>query len=273
MSTLAENPNDYKALQQAVILMDSPSITSKLADLLGTPVEAVLRRLSKSNQEKVGQVVTSALHKAADAALWTMQDKPGSGASTVMHKLGAAASGAVGGFFGFSTVLVEVPLAITIMMRAVADVARSEGFSLADLQTRAQCVQIFGMESGSTGTPGHQYYAMKELLKQIIGMTAAEVTANISAKGINGTTAQEAASLLAKLIEAVAARFGVVITEKVAAQIVPVLGALAGATINTLFTDHYQDMSKAVFTIRRLENKYGEEQIKVAMSAMAPKKL
>jgi hypothetical protein len=271
MYTFAENPNDYKALQHAVTLMNSPSLTSKLADMIGTPVEAVLGKLSKSNREKVGQVVTNALHKAADAALWTMEDKPGSSASTVMHKIGAAASGALGGFFGFSTVLIEVPFAITIMMRAVADVARSEGFSLADFQTRAECVQIFGMESGSTATPGHQYYAMKEMLKQIIGLTATEITANISAKSFNGVTAQETASLLAKLIEAVAARFGVVITEKVAAQIVPVVGAVAGATINALFTDHYQDMAKAFFTIKRLEKKYGEEQVKVAISAMTPK--
>ncbi|PUV03863.1 peptidase, partial [Acinetobacter baumannii] len=67
---------------------------------------------------------------------------------------------------------------------------------------------------------------------------------------------------LASLIEKVATRFGIVITEKMAAQAAPVIGALAGATLNTMFTDYYQDMARGHFIVKRLERKYGDELIK-----------
>ena len=67
---------------------------------------------------------------------------------------------------------------------------------------------------------------------------------------------------MAELIEKVAARFGVVITEKFAAQAVPVIGAVTGAGINTMFIDFYQDMALGHFTIKRLEQKYGFDHIK-----------
>lgn len=264
MTTLASNKTDHDALVHAIALLNSPSLTAKLADLAGAPLEAMLRKLSPEMRAKVNGTVAEALGKAADAALWTMDDAPGSGASTVLHKLGAAASGAIGGFFGFAALLVEIPVSITIMMRAVADVARAEGFSLADDDTRAGCVQIFGMESGKAHVPGHQYFAAKEALRQIMGLTAAE----LSATAARNFTTQEAAGWLVKLVEAVAARLGVAITEKVAAQLVPVIGAVTGAAINALFTDHYQDMAKAHFTLKRLDRKYGEAALKEALAAL-----
>ncbi len=73
----------------------------------------------------------------------------------------------------------------------------------------------------------------------------------------------QTAKWLAEIIEKVAARFGVVITNKFAAQVVPVIGAVTGATINALFTDFYQDMARGHFIIKRLEQKYGFENVKV----------
>ncbi len=51
----------------------------------------------------------------------------------------------------------------------------------------------------------------------------------------------------------IAARFGIVVSEKVAAQAVPILGAVGGAAVNTVFMNHFQSTARAHFTIRRLE--------------------
>lgn len=48
---------------------------------------------------------------------------------------------------------------------------------------------------------------------------------------------------------------------KAAAQAVPAIGAVGGAAINTLFIDHFQDMAKGHFIVRKLERKYGENAI------------
>ncbi|MBJ7311149.1 EcsC family protein [Rugamonas sp. CCM 8940] len=257
------NRDDLAALRRAVRLLNTPSLTVKLAELVGAPLEWGLAKLSATLRGKINQGVNSALHKAADAALWSMADRPHAAASPRLHKLGAAASGALGGFFGFSALLVELPLSTTIMMRAVADVARAEGFSLSSLEVKIECVQVFalGGNAGPEVAGDAGYYAARTALNRMLNLTAAELAAIAAEKGAAGFGAREGAALLARAIDAVAARFGVVITEKMAAQIVPVLGALAGATVNTLFTDYYQDMAGGHFTLRRLELRYGEADI------------
>jgi hypothetical protein len=52
------------------------------------------------------------------------------------------------------------------------------------------------------------------------------------------------------------------VSEKVFVQSVPVIGALGGATINLLFVDHFQDVARGHFTVRRLERKYGKKKVK-----------
>jgi hypothetical protein len=60
----------------------------------------------------------------------------------------------------------------------------------------------------------------------------------------------------------VASRFGVILTDKMAAEMIPILGALGGALINLLFISHFQSAAQGHFIVRRLERKYGEEPVK-----------
>jgi hypothetical protein len=43
---------------------------------------------------------------------------------------------------------------------------------------------------------------------------------------------------------------------------IPILGAVGGASINLLFINHFQAAARGHFTVRRLERKYGEELVK-----------
>jgi len=61
----------------------------------------------------------------------------------------------------------------------------------------------------------------------------------------------------------IASRFGVVVS-KVAAQAVPVLGAISGAAINALFVGHFQTLAWGHFTVRRLERIYGNGTVRMA---------
>ena len=65
-----------------------------------------------------------------------------------------------------------------------------------------------------------------------------------------------------RLIAQLATRFGVNVSEKAAAQAVPVIGAAGGAVINVLFIDHFQDMARGHFTVRKLERIYSSERIR-----------
>jgi EcsC protein family len=51
------------------------------------------------------------------------------------------------------------------------------------------------------------------------------------------------------------------VSEKLAAQAVPMIGAVGGALINSIFIDHFQAMARGHFIIRRLERTYDPERI------------
>ena len=57
--------------------------------------------------------------------------------------------------------------------------------------------------------------------------------------------------MLVRFITLVASRFGVVLTQKFAAQALPLVGALGGASVNYVFIEHFQDMAQGHFTVRK----------------------
>ena len=71
--------------------------------------------------------------------------------------------------------------------------------------------------------------------------------------------AEESAPILVRLITKISQRFGIQITQKAAAQAIPAIGAVTGAIINTIFIDHFQDMARGHFIVRKLERAYGKE--------------
>jgi EcsC family protein len=54
------------------------------------------------------------------------------------------------------------------------------------------------------------------------------------------------------------------VTQKLAAQAVPVIGALGGAAVNYAFIDRFQEVARAHFVVRRLERCYGKSAVRAA---------
>jgi hypothetical protein len=69
--------------------------------------------------------------------------------------------------------------------------------------------------------------------------------------------------------DAVTSRFGVVVTQKVAAQTVPVVGALGGAAVNYAFIELFQEVARGHFTGRRLERVYGKDVVRIEYGRLA----
>ena len=76
--------------------------------------------------------------------------------------------------------------------------------------------------------------------------------------------AAEGGPILASLVSAISTRFGVAVSQKMAAMAVPLIGAAGAATINLLFMAHFQEMARGHFTVRHLERKYGETEVREA---------
>lgn len=100
---IQDHPQDYSDLKRAVGLLESPSLTARLSGLLGSPIESAVKALPAVVAQKINGAVVAALHSSADAALWSLDNQPKKQASPRLHKLYAAASGALGGAFGFAS--------------------------------------------------------------------------------------------------------------------------------------------------------------------------
>lgn len=247
--------SDREALRAAARLLETPGFVARLADFVGMPIEAVLRRLPAATTEMVRQSVTTALSKCLDAALFGINRDWKLFRSERFTKLAVAATGATGGAFGLAALPVELPVTTSVMLRSIAEIARSEGENPQSPEGRIACLEVLalGGRSPSDDQSDIGYFAVRAALAQ-------EVSAAI--RFLNAAADRQSAPVLVRLIEAVAARFGMVVSEKVAAGAIPVIGAVGGATVNALFMDHYQDMAHGHFAIRRLERKYGTDLVR-----------
>lgn len=256
---------DLNELKAAKLLLENPGLAARMSDFIGGPIEKGLERLPEGWTQKVNDATKAALMKAADAAVFTMDSKPGTDSSDKWHKVGAAISGGVGGFFGVAAIAVELPVSTTIMMRSVIDIARSHGENIQSEEAKMQCLQVFALGGRSKSDDGAEsgYYAVRSALAGLISdavkYTSSKVATETAQKMTAQTTSAESIPVLVKLINVIAQRFGITVSEKVVAQAIPVIGAAGGAIINTMFIDHYQDMANGHFTIRKLERKYGRE--------------
>lgn len=247
---------DKRELQVAKNLLENPGLAAKLTNLIGIPIEKGLGLLPDNWNKNIGEVTQTALLKASDAAIFTMKDIPGEASSNIWHKLGVAVSGGVGGFFGITAMAVELPISTSIMLRSIADIARSEGETITNIETKLACLEVFALGGNSKSDDGTEsgYYAVRAALAKSVA-DASEFIAN-------KTLTEEGAPLLIRFIAKIAERFGIQVTEKAAAQAIPAIGAAGGAIINTIFMDHFQDMARGHFLVRKLERKHGKETIK-----------
>jgi EcsC protein family len=248
-------PDDLIALKSAVRLLEHPSLAARLTNLAGKPVELIGLALPAPVSRAITAATSKSLEAALQVALRTMPQKPFA-RSQLLHKALATASGAAGGAFGFVSLPVELPVSTVIMLRSIADIARSEGEDLADPEAALSCLQVFalGGRAGSDDASESGYFAVR-------GMLAKTVTEAARFIGERGAV-KEGGPILLRFITQIASRFGVVVTQKVAAQALPVLGALGGAAVNYAFIEHFQDVARSHFTIRRLERTYGKELVR-----------
>ena len=248
---------DLGALRAAVATLEHQGLAARLGEIAGKPIELLGRALPEVASKGIAAATTKALNAALAVALRTMHNEP-QAASRLLHTALASASGAVGGGFGIAALPIELPISTIIMLRSIGDVARSEGEDLADPETAIACLQVFalGGRDDEANAAESGYFAVRGILAKSV----AEATRYIAERGV----VTEGAPVLVRFIAQIASRFGVVVTQKVAVQAVPLIGALGGAAVNYAFIDYFQEVARAHFTIRRLERRYGVNAVRGA---------
>ena len=248
--------DDLEDLRDAKNHLENPSLAAKISNLLGSAIEKGFKYLPVKWNLVVQTATKKALGKALSFAILTMDGRTKPASSDKFHKILTAATGAGGGCFGLPALSIELPVTTTIMLRSIADIARSEGENINVVETKLECLKVFAFGGPNKNDDGTEtgYFAVRTVLANSVS----DAARHIAEKGLG----QKSAPALVRFIAAVAARFGIVVSEKVAAQAIPVIGGLGGLFINTVFMDHFQDMARGHFTVRRLERKYGKDLVR-----------
>jgi hypothetical protein len=247
---------DLQDLESAVHWLEHPGWAIRLINFLGAPIEALIRVLPRPLSLMIRWLTERALGKSLELAINTLGKRSAPGPSLGTHRGLVMLSGALGGFWGLPGLIVELPVSTVLMLRAIAAVAQREGENLDVPEARWACLEVFtlGGTRASDDAAETGYYAVRASLAKLV----AEAAEYLAGRG----AVQEGAPVLIRLLTAATSRFGVVVSEKALAEMIPLLGAVGGALINLLFVSHFQAMAGGHFTVRRLERKYGSEAVR-----------
>jgi len=223
----------------------------RMADLMGGAVGQAARLgmrgigLAPNFEAKLKGIAEAALTRAFDVAVLGMRGpgedpmaeiEPQTGRDWRGHAAQAAVvvSGAVGGFGGLAGLLPDVSFTTLAIMREIARIAKDEGEDLSSEDARRACLEVFALRS---------FAGTRDSEESEIGFFSARAV-------LRGRP-------VVMLISEVAAHYGLGLSRKLALQMMPVAGALCGASLNAAFLSHYRALARAHFTIRRLERAHG----------------
>lgn len=194
-------------------------------NLIGGSAENLLDQLPTKVRTGLEGATVSALNQAMRAAHSSRSLVPDQ--KSWLNQAAATAMGAAGGAGGLPTALAELPVTTTLLLRVIQGVAVEHGFDPEAENVQFDCVQVFAAAGPLSGDDGAD-----------LAFLAARLT-------LSGKAMQS-------LISTIAPKLAVILGQKLAAQAVPVLGAVAGAATNYAYTSYYEDMAHVHFGLRKL---------------------
>jgi len=245
----------HATLVRAVKVLEKPNLAARIADYAGAPVNRVLGLLPPVADTGLTKVVEAAMLHCLKAAIRTLEGRELGRPATLLSSMAAGVTGGMSGLVGIAALPVELPVTMTLMLRAIADIARHNGEDLSQLESRLACLQVFALGARTTAQRRDVgYFAARALLTRI----TSSATSHLVQRGAYELSAPVMSSFLSELVT----RFSVVVSDRVAASALPLVGAIGGATLNVIFTLHFQEIAKGHFAVRRLERHYGPARVR-----------
>ncbi|MFD2173333.1 EcsC family protein [Rhodobacter lacus] len=205
----------------------------QVISLVGATTEGLIGRLPAPVRGGLQAATERGLDTAFEAASRSrgvVADRP-----DWVNKALSTALGAAGGAGGLPSALAELPFTITLLLRAIQGIAAEHGFDPETDEVRIECLRVFAAAGPLDADDGAD-----------MGFLTARMT--LTGAGLHG------------LIGKVAPRLALALGQKLAAQTVPVLGAVAGAAVNYAFTSYYQEIARVHFGLKRLARDSGEDE-------------
>ncbi len=257
------SPEEKAALSEAVRLLEYESFTARITYALGRGVSGVGAFMPDAARRLASRAATAALKRAMVIAIGSLEAGNAEPARTRLHKSLLTASGAAGGAFGLAALPMELPISTVLLLRAIADVARAEGEDLAQPEAAIACMEVFAL--GGRASMDDQMDSAYFALRAVLASTVSEAAKHVARHGISGA----GAPVMVRLLSQIAGRFGIVVSQKLAAQSIPIIGAIGGGAINYAFAEHFTGLARGHFTVRRLERTYGSDVVRDEFERLA----
>lgn len=197
----------------------------QLLNLVGGKADSLFEKLPAPVRRQLESGTMQALELAFSGAARTRAS--GYRGNMWLSRAVSSGLGAAGGLGGLPSALAELPVTTTVLMHAIQSVAEEHGFDPNRDDVRKACIQVFAAAGPLSDDDGAD-----------LGFLTARTT-------LTGAT-------LNAIIARVAPRLSIALGQKLAAQTVPVLGAVAGAATNYAYTAYYQDMAHVSFGLLRM---------------------
>jgi hypothetical protein len=241
LPTVSDLETQVAALASRYKRANGPVI--RLVNRLGSTLESQLAVLPSSVRQQIERVTAQALETSYGLAART----PDLGARGPIAAV--IATGAAGGMGGLPTAVAELPVTVTLFLNAIRAEARAAGFDPDEDWVRAECLQVF-----AAGSP----------LKDDDGVNTSFLGTRLALTG----------STVKNLIASIAPRLATVLGQKVAAQAVPILGAVSGAAMNAAYLSYYREIARVRFALLDLARVHGTDAVEAEFRiAVTPPKV
>lgn len=205
--------------------VDAGGLGMEILATIGGSAQGLIDRLPGFVRVRLDDITLAALNRAFKAAARSRRLVRDRG--DWFNRLASTVSGAAGGVAGLPGAMIELPVTVTMLLRAILEIAAEHGLDPDSDEVRIEALRVFAAAGPMAEDDGTD-----------LGLLAAKMS-------ITGQTVQG-------LIARIAPRLSAVLGQKLAAQATPIFGALAGASINYTFARYYQEIARVHFGLLRL---------------------
>jgi len=246
---------DSRDLTKAVSALEKNSLIKNLSEFTGRPIEEMLAKVPKPIKKQIERSVEQLTYKCLDLAIKSLENE----LETKRNRFDSLYTGIVGGLggiFGMASLPIELPITTILLLRSIAVIARNQGENLSELESRLACIEVFALsKSIKNDSSSISYYSSRAMLAKLSN----DAIRIMSERGIAEISTATMGNMTAQTVT----KYSALISEKMLANAIPVVGAIGGATVNIIFLNYFKKLAEGHFTIRKLERIYGKEEVRL----------
>ncbi len=268
----ALNAHELRFIEEAASFLEKPSSLVSATDWLGKPLDKLQNYLPENLEQMVKNAVKRALKTALQVAVQSLPQQKiipislsaalhANQRSAWKHTAAVTTTGALSGVLGSASMMVELPVTTSLILRSIASTAQQWGHDLSQAEIQMQCLYVFTMGSAQTNRDDEMdsayisaRLAYHGLIREMAGFVSSHSLKEVFLVLEKGTLPAlvKFASLLLPSLERTLVR-------SILSKAVPIVSAVGSAALNAGFCQYFTKAARFHFGLMHLEDVHGRE--------------